>query len=249
MQPLKILTYNIHKGFNVGNRAFVLHQIRDELRHTEADILFLQEMQGEHSEHPHQYPNWPQMSQTEFLAENTWPHVVYGKNAVYTKGHHGNAILSKLPLIRWENINVSPFVWASRSLLHGVIELTTQDTELHIICIHLGLMGGERRRQLKQLCQRIEQTVPATAPLIVAGDFNDWTRQAGKYFYSHLNLKEAYRTLHQRYARTFPAWMPFLTMDRIYYRGFNALQCERLHDIPWKHLSDHAPLVATLELC
>ncbi len=249
MRQFKILTYNVHKGFDIGNQAFVLHQIRDALRETEADILFLQEMQGEHTEHPHRYPNWPQCSQAEFLAEQTWPHAVYGKNAVYSSGHHGNAILSKYALCRWENINVSPFVWASRSLLHGVIQLPDQrNTELHIICIHLGLIGMERRRQFKQLCQRIEQCVPLAAPLIIAGDFNDWTGQAEKRFYKQFALNEAYQTLHQRYARTFPVWMPFLTMDRIYYRGFRALDCERLKDSPWNRLSDHAPLLATLEL-
>ena len=45
---LKVLTYNIHKGFNVGNQRFVLHQIRDALIAADADLLFLQEMQGKH---------------------------------------------------------------------------------------------------------------------------------------------------------------------------------------------------------
>ncbi len=232
----------------MGNRAFILHQIREALRNTDADILFLQEMQGEHIHHARSFSNWPSCSQSEFIAERLWPHHAYGKNAVYESGHHGNAILSKYDLLEWENINVSPVRWASRSLLHGVIQLPEVASPLHIICIHLGLVGMERRHQLKLLSQRIDECVPEQAPLIVAGDFNDWTRQAEKRFYRHFHLKDAYQTLHHQYAKTFPSWFPLLTMDRIYFRGFKAVTCERLSEAPWNRLSDHAPLLATLQL-
>lgn len=244
----RVLTYNLHKGFSATNKYFILHQIRDALEETDADILFLQEMQGEHKEHEQTHKNWPKTSHTEFLAENAWPHSAYAKNAVYSVGHHGNAILSKYPLQSWENINVSPFSWASRSLLHGVTLLPETGKELHIICIHLGLIGFERRRQIEVLCKHIDKNVPDDAPLIVAGDFNDWTGQAEKRFFQHLELKEAYRTLHNRYARTWPAWLPVLTMDRIYYRGLQAVHCERPPHSLWNKLSDHTPLIATFEL-
>jgi endonuclease/exonuclease/phosphatase family metal-dependent hydrolase len=106
----------------------------------------------------------------------------------------------------------------------------------------------ERRRQFKTLCQRIDEHIPRHAPLIVAGDFNDWTGQAEKHFSQHLELKEAYRTLHHCYAKTFPAWLPVLRMDRIYYRGLHVTSCERPHKKGWHRLSDHAPLVATFTL-
>lgn len=245
---LRVLTYNVHKGFSPSNRKFVLHQIRDALRLADADILFLQEMQGEHTQHELKHSNWPECSHSEFLAKDVWAHFAYGKNAVYSVGHHGNALLSKHPLVNWENINVSPYPWASRSLLHGVINCPGLAQNLHIICIHLGLLGGERRRQFASLCQRIDEHVPASAALIIAGDFNDWTGQAEKRFYQHLQLKEAYRTLHNRYAKTFPVWLPMLHMDRIYYRGVQPVSCTRLTHAPWNRLSDHAPLLATFEL-
>lgn len=246
---LRILTYNIHKGFSAGNRFFILHQIREALVKNDADILFLQEMQGEHSVHQKKHTNWPECSHSEFLSKDVWPHFAYGKNAVYQSGHHGNALLSKYPLLRWENINVSPFIWASRSLLHGVIELPRGiGGELHVICIHLGLIGIERRRQFAVLCQRIDEHVPDNTPLIVAGDFNDWTGQAEKRFHQHLKLQEAHQTLHNRHAKTFPSWLPMLHMDRVYYRGMQPIVCERLTHAPWNRLSDHAPLLATFKL-
>lgn len=262
---LRVLTYNVHKGFNVGNRRFVLHQIRDALITADADLMFLQEMQGEHQRHQQKIADWPVLSQLEFLAENVWPFHAYGKNAIYNAGHHGNAILSKHPFERWENINVSPFPWASRSLLHGVIRLprmakmpqasgnrcdrlpeTTQD--LHIVCIHFGLIGRERRLQISKLSAHIDNHVPSDAPLIIAGDFNDWLGQADRLFHDHLGLQEIFRETHGRYARSFPSWLPLLPMDRIYYRGLIPVSCERLSQAPWHTLSDHAPLTASFTL-
>jgi endonuclease/exonuclease/phosphatase family metal-dependent hydrolase len=247
-KELRVLTYNIHKGFNPGNRRFVLHQIREALVTMDADVLFLQEMQGAHHHKAQKIPDWPELSQFEFIADGGWAHYAYGKNAIYEAGHHGNAILSKYAFESWENINVSPFSWASRSLLHGVIRLPRLNTEIHIVCIHFGLTGKERRQQLAKLCDRINSHVPHNAPLIIAGDFNDWLEQAQHQFHIHLGLQEAFRTTHGRYARTFPSWMPLLPMDRIYYRGLTPLSCEKLAGAPWHRLSDHAPLVATFVL-
>jgi len=247
-KQLRILTYNLHKGFSAGNRHFILHQIRDALVESDADVLFLQEMQGQHTEHEKNHHNWPDNSHSEFLAHDVWPHHAYGKNVIYDAGHHGNALLSKYTIQRWENINISPFSWASRSLLHGVINLDDCGDDIHIICIHLGLMAFERRRQYKTLCKRIEEYIPPDARLIIAGDFNDWSGQAEKHLAKQLGLQEAYKTLHHRYAKTFPAWLPVLKMDRIYYRGLQVTSCERPSHKRWNRLSDHAPLLATFTL-
>jgi endonuclease/exonuclease/phosphatase family metal-dependent hydrolase len=48
--------------------------------------------------------------------------------------------------------------------------------------------------------------------------------------------------------RTFPSVFPWLRLDRIYQRGFAVRRARVLHGSPWKKLSDHAPLVAELEL-
>jgi endonuclease/exonuclease/phosphatase family metal-dependent hydrolase len=114
-----------------------------------------------------------------------------------------------------------------------------------MVCVHFGLIGMERRQQLATLCDRIESHVPHDAPLIVAGDFNDWLGRAERQLYDHLGLLEVFRTTHGAHERTYPAWMPFLPMDRIYYRGITPVSCERLSHAPWHRLSDHAPLAAS----
>ncbi len=42
--------------------------------------------------------------------------------------------------------------------------------------------------------------------------------------------------------------MPFLQLDRIYVRGFNVQSARVLHGASWARLSDHAPIVAELEV-
>ncbi|MEQ1622214.1 MAG: endonuclease/exonuclease/phosphatase family protein [Methylococcales bacterium] len=245
---LKILTYNLHKGFNASNRRFVLHQIKEALVDTNADVLLLQEMQGEHQKHQRKIIDWPICSHSEFIAEGWWPFYVYGKNVTHSDGHHGNAILSKYPIESWENINVSPYSWASRSLLHAVIRLPISELPVHVVCLHFGLTGAERDRQTQQLCERIDSHVPHDAPLIVAGDFNDWRGRVERHFHEQLGLQEVFQQTHGRYARTFPCWLPILTMDRIYYRGLSLYTCDRLAHSPWPVLSDHAPLTASFTL-
>lgn len=245
---VKILTYNIHKGFSTTNKNFVLHDIKSALQDVAADIVFLQEIQGEHQEKSSSISNWPSEPQFEFLADAVWPHHAYGKNAIYQNGHHGNAILSKHAFEQWENINVSTMKNASRSLLHGVIPLENSDKPLHVICVHLGLFAKERRRQIESLCERIDSHVPHDDPLIIAGDFNDFWQQTDNLLHDHLNLTEVFKELTGTHARSFPAWLPIIHTDRIYYRGITPVHCERLKHNPWKRLSDHIPLIAEFKL-
>lgn len=247
MQPftLQVLTYNIHKGFSIGNARFVLHHIREALETEDVDLIFLQEIQGEHVRRQNYVKNWPDTPQFEFLADRLWPHYAYGKNAIYSAGHHGNAILSKHPFVSWENINVASHTRASRSLLHGVIEPPGRGVQIHVICIHLGLSAAERQRQIGILSSRISSHVPKQAPLIIAGDFNDWLGRAARHMEGDLGLRDVFRELEGRYARTFPIWWPVLPVDRIYYRGASAQSARCLQEMPWRRLSDHAPLYAS----
>jgi len=91
---IKILTYNIHKGFSSSNLRFILHDIKKSLQLVDADVLLLQEIHGERIISNNRFDDWPNNRQFEFLADQVWSHHAYGKNAIYKSGHHGNAILS-----------------------------------------------------------------------------------------------------------------------------------------------------------
>src|SRR5216117_2882684 len=85
----------------------MIHELREHLQVLGADIIFLQEVQGLHSRHAARFEDWPDEPQYEFLADQVWPEFAYGRNAVYDYGHHGNAILSRYPIVRAENQDVS----------------------------------------------------------------------------------------------------------------------------------------------
>jgi endonuclease/exonuclease/phosphatase family metal-dependent hydrolase len=245
-KTLRIATYNIHKGFSFFKRRLVIHEVRDHLRALNADLVFLQEVQGGHARNARRFDNWPEQPQTEFLADSTWADFAYGKNAVYDAGHHGNAILSRFPIARWNNQDISEHRFESRGLLHCEIEVPEWNETLHCVCIHLGLMANHRSRQLRAVQLHIERLVPPDAPLIVAGDFNDWAHHAHQGLARPLALKEVFELTKGHAARSFPAALPVFQLDRIYVRGFNVRQARVHHGHPWARISDHAALTSTI---
>ncbi len=239
---LRIATFNIHKGVNSFNSRLILSEQREKIRHLHADIVFLQEVCGVNSK----YKTISLNGQYEYLADSIWSEFAYGKNAVTSAGHHGNAILSKFPIVNWENENISANTAEQRGLLHCVIEVPNWTQPLHCICVHLGLFAKWRRQQLQVLSQRITRLVPKNAPLIIAGDFNDWGQKASGILAEQQHLVEVFKVRHGFYARSFPAFLPLLRLDRIYTRGFRIQDCHVHSGYSSAKLSDHAALSATI---
>jgi endonuclease/exonuclease/phosphatase family metal-dependent hydrolase len=242
---LTVVTYNIHKGFSALNRRLVVHEIRERLHSLAPDVVFLQEVQGAHLRHSRRHLTWPEASQHEFLAHEGG-HFAYGMNAEYRDGHHGNAIVSRYPILKSENLDISHHALESRGLLHCEMAVPGWQVPLHCINVHLGLWARSRRFQLEWLCERIREAVPGNAPLVVAGDFNDWRGTASKMLGRELGLAEAFESAHGRHARSFPARLPLLSLDRIYVRGLKVGSTQRLAEGQWSRLSDHAALAAKL---
>ena len=243
---LHIATYNIHKGLSFFKRRLVIHEVRHHLRTLNADLMFLQEVQGGHARQARRFVDWPAQPQHEFIADSVWTDFAYGRNAVYDGGHHGNAILSRFPILRWDNEDISEHRFESRGLLHCEIELQGWSAALHCVCVHLGLTARHRSSQMRSLRLRIERMVPQGAPLIVAGDFNDWGRHAQEELAVPLGMQEVFEHTYGRPARSFPAALPLFHLDRIYVRGFSVKQARVHHGHAWARVSDHAALTATI---
>jgi len=222
-----------------------VHELRDRLRLLGADVVFLQEVVGHNARHAKQHKDWPSQPQHEFLADRVWTDFAYGKNAVYDEGHHGNAILSRFPIVRFDNEDISTNPMERRGLLHAEMEVPGWEERLHCVCVHLGLFARGRRKQIQAVCDRIASLVPAGAPLVLAGDFNDWLIQASDTL-GMLGVMEVFEIIHGRPARSFPARLPILCLDRIYIRGFSVQQANVHRNSSWIHASDHAALTAML---
>jgi len=244
----KVLTVNTHKGFTSFNRRFMLHELRAAVRVVSADVVFLQEVLGAEARHVSRYADFPEGPHYEFLADAIWPQFAYGRNAVYPSGHHGNAVLSKFPIVHHENRDVSQGNHEKRGMLHCVLQPPGQERQVHAICVHLGLQEAHRRRQLELLCHMVNHELPADAPLLIAGDFNDWQRRAHRILERCAGLHEIFVQAYGRSARTFPARCPVLSLDRIYVRNARVHAPMVLPRRPWSHLSDHTPLAAEISL-
>lgn len=244
-KDLHIVTYNIHKGFSQFNRKMVVHDLRERLRHLDPDIVFLQEVQGLHLRHAGKHADWPSRPQHEFLAEEVWQSA-YGRNMIYDHGHHGNAILSRFPILHAHNQDVTHLQFEKRGMLHCRIQLPC-GLVLHCVCVHLSLFGRSRRRQMDALADYLDDQGEPEAPLIVAGDFNDWRNHAGEHLARRLGLTEAFSSAPgSQPVRSFPAAMPMFRLDRIYTRGFTVRSSVVHFGPPWSSISDHAALSAFL---
>lgn len=216
--------------------------MKEGILKTHADLVFLQEIIGKNEKYEQNLEDWPRETQFEFLADTVWTHFSYGKNATTSPGHHGNAVLSKLPIEFSNNLDISTSRMEQRGLLH------VKTAQFDIFCTHLNLMNASRRKQLQKIVQYITQNLDPKRPLILAGDFNDWSQDLHEPFEKELQLKEAFVELQGYAANSFPSALPFLKLDRVYYRGFHAKSAECLKDHPWDELSDHLPLLVELEL-
>lgn len=284
---LRVATYNIHKGvlrdlFGL-RRVARIHELRARLHELDADLILLQEVQGQHERHARRFEHWPREPQDVFLAQapglrHTFESA-YGANAHYLHGHHGNALLSRFPIVHRDHRDFSDHALEKRGVLHCVVEVGGDP--VHCFVVHFGLLARSRERQLDALIDWIRRSVPTKAPLIIGGDFNDWRSQLSRRLCHEIDVIEAFDSLRPgmvrtqravwfmrdrladigmdvepeslrlprrvRSARTFPALVPWLRMDRIYLRGFAVRDARVPRGPGWARLSDHSPVIADLE--
>ena len=245
MATLRIATYNIHKGVRgLGPlQRLEIHNLRQAVAQLGADIVCLQEVRAFHHRLARRFgAHWPHEPQAQVLAPPGW-HAVYRTNALTRHGEHGNALLSRWPVLAHAHHDVSDHRLEQRGLLHVTLALppvsaATSWAVLHVIVVHLGLIHASRERQVQALGRYVAEAVPAGAPLVVAGDFNDW----GERLHADL-ARLGLSTLAGVRVPTFPARLPLLALDRIYVRGLRLLALQAPHGRPWTRLSDHLPLL------
>jgi len=279
---IRVVSYNIHKGRSATGSRESFSDLRLGLYGMRPDLLFLQEVQGRNQQ------RISLDAQHESLGAALCMNAAYGCNAVRAHTDHGNALLSRYPILSHENQDISDHKMEQRGLLHAVVNI--KDVPVHCLVVHLGLFAGGRSRQVAALVDRIKRMVPEGEPMLIAGDFNDWNNRLAPLFVQQLGLYEVFavaphgdtsprllrnsvkrlrdtlrtqpsplaQTVHELGInggarmtpppRTFPAAFPWLRLDRIYQRGFAVRKARVMHGLPWRQISDHAPLFAELEL-
>jgi endonuclease/exonuclease/phosphatase family metal-dependent hydrolase len=239
---IRTLTINLHKGFSLFNRRFVLEELRQAIRASAADLVFLQEVHGQQPHHPKRGELSDWSSQVEYLADEIWSEFAYGKNSVYSDGDHGNAILSKLPIVQFQNTNLSLSRLEKRGLLYCEIEEPNTQKIIRCFNLHLNLLSFHRQKQWNLIRANLLDFKAFDEACILVGDFNDWTQSLHRRILRESPLVEAHESLHRRLARTWPSQLPALQLDRVYFHRLHLESAMVLNQDPWRRLSDHLPI-------
>ena len=239
---LRVATYNIHKGVQgLGPvRRLEIHNIGHAVEQLDADIVFLQEVRKLHRREERYFTRWPELPQAEFLAPEGYE-AVYKTNATTRHGEHGNALLSRWPIVSHGHEDMSDHRFEQRGLLH--VKVQVEKKAVNVIVLHLGLIAGSRVRQIEQMGRYLEREIPKREPLIVAGDLNDWGAKLRPAM-NALGLKDF---LGERLA-TYPARLPLAQLDYVYARGLKPVGVEIPKGRIWWRMSDHLPLIAEFKL-
>ncbi|MBO9512957.1 MAG: endonuclease/exonuclease/phosphatase family protein [Variovorax sp.] len=237
---LRVATYNIHKGVQgIGPaRRLEIDNLGHAIEGLDADIVCLQEVRKMNRQAARHFPRWPAMPQADFLAPEGYT-AVYETNAITKHGEHGNALLTRWPVLRKTHEDISDHRFEQRGLLHVAIEV--EGVPVHAIVVHLGLIKGSRIRQIAQLREFIDREIPSNEPLVVAGDFNDWGARM-RYAMNAMGMRDS-SDLRGPRTLTYPSRLPVTQLDFIYGRRLVPVACSVPRGPIWARMSDHLPLV------
>ena len=242
------MTYNIHRAIGV-DRRFRPDRIVRIAEHHAPDVLLLQEVDEG-------VPRSRERDLARDLSQALgFPYFVVGHNVSLRKGRYGNATLSRHPILRERNIDLTIDSRKRRGCQHSIIEIEKVRGHPHkidVFNLHLGLLAQERVRQIGLLVRSKEfsDLAPHQATF-VGGDFNDWRSLLNPIFTEVLGFG---CLTHKNYSyggalRTYPSFSPRGGLDRIYHRGpirgLTARTCRlRLSKVA----SDHLPIIADFDL-
>jgi len=245
---LRILSYNIHRAIGV-DRRFRLDRIVAIIASHDPDVALLQEVDDG-------VPRSKHLNLAVELSEALdYPYVAVGHNVRLRRGRYGNATLSRFPILRERNIDLTVGWRKPRGCQHATLRLEKPHAhvrEVEVFNLHLGLSARERARQIGLLVRSNEfaRSGPER-PCVVGGDFNDWRNILVPIFTEVLGFHcaTARGAGGDGHIRTYPSFSPTGGLDKIFVRGPVRLQRAwagraRLARVA----SDHLPVVVDVRL-
>jgi len=251
-EKLRLVTFNIAHGrglsfyqkFSPPARIRKnLHAIGKLLRDIKADIVALQEVDED------SHWNW-NINLLEGIREACdFPYAELGVNNRREGPKplaYGNAILSRYPLRRWENLAFGKSTLGEKGFLYAEIDFHGHLTPL----LNLHLDFRSRRKRLEQVERILDYMVENAHPgsngdplsPIICGDFNSRStpkQDAVNHLFEHILAHREYR----RYPDsgfTFPSHFPAKAIDFVFLpEPYAMTRCEILPD----YLSDHRPVL------
>jgi endonuclease/exonuclease/phosphatase family metal-dependent hydrolase len=237
---VRIATYNIHKCRGLDGRVRP-DRIAQVLADLDADLIALQEVVCVDG-------NRREDHQAQYLAEALGYYVELGETRRHKGGAYGNVLLSRFPIVRTRNYDLSVPRRERRGCLRADIHIDDGGW-LHVFNLHLGTSYFERRKQARTLFQReILTGEELSGSKVVLGDLNEWTKGlTSRLLRSHFHRADPRTSM--RRAQTYPGVFPVLQLDHIYFDRSLKLHGVTVHrSRPALLASDHLPLVAEFDL-
>jgi endonuclease/exonuclease/phosphatase family metal-dependent hydrolase len=235
---MRLMTYNIHKGVGTDGR-YRLERVIAVIEAEAPDLICLQEVDRN-------VRRSRRDDQPALLAEKLGAAAsLYQLNVPRGEGGYGNLLLSRWPLRETRQVSLSYKRRAPRGAQLVVVE--TPEGPLHLVHIHFGLSSRERRWQAGQLLEHANFQAWSHLPTLIAGDSNDWRNTLSKRVLIPAGFRQA--TAPTRRYRTFPAFLPLASIDKLFYRGaFVDVETRVLRGRPIRRASDHRPVVFDFHL-
>ncbi len=243
----RLMTYNIHRAIGVDGR-FAPERITAILKRYRADVVLLQEVDRF-------APRSGMLDLAAHLCRALgFTHRAVGMNVFMKHGKYGNATLSRFPIGRQRNIDLTIRRTKWRGAQHTRIHvpLDGRSVDLDVFNIHLGLRAMIRREQMRRLLSSPDLLrVGPDTPCVIAGDMNDWRGLLKRRFFAPAGFQCATnRRPGSRFAiRTFPSFAPTGGLDKVFYRGPMRLVHARTSRVALARVaSDHLPVLVDFEL-
>lgn len=204
IHELIVMTFNIHYGVNkLGQESLDL--IIKAISDTQAHIIALQEVDRF-------LPRSGFKDQAKEIANALGYYHVYGETINVLGIKYGNAIISKFPILEYENKKLPGDSIETRGLLSAKIDV--DGIPLQVYTTHLGLSVRDRKKQIKSINASVEQS---TSPFVLMGDFN-----CGPFSQEILELSSILTDIaietqkEELYTYAFHSDTPNTRVDRIY---------------------------------
>jgi len=245
---IRLLTYNIHKAIGV-DRRFAPERIVEVLKHHDADVVLMQEVDREH-------PRSDRLDLASHIAKAlSYRYRAVGMNVFMRHGKYGNATLSRFPIGRQRNIDLTIGRRKRRGAQHTRIHVPGvpgRAGDIDIFNIHLGLAASTRREQMLRLLATPDvQQLSADRACVIAGDMNDWQGELKRKHFGPAGFDCATnRGDGSRWSiRTFPSYAPAGGLDKVFYRGpLRLVSAQRSRLEIARVASDHLPVIVEFEL-
>lgn|GEM_PF-634285 len=156
---IKVMTFNIHHGVDLNGKE-QLQSLIQEIKDSAAEIIALQEVDKH-------MPRSGFKDQAKEIAQSLGFYYVYGETINILGVKYGNALLSRYPILEYENMKLPSKSLETRGLLKA--KLDVDGAGLNIFTTHLGLDSEERKMQIAVINEEIGTI---EKDLILMGDFN-----------------------------------------------------------------------------